>query len=82
MPEKECWTTIGRKKIYLVDEENNIIKEIDDLGPLSEKEMEWVKSGCGVPYKEWLELKKKEEEEAAKEEEKEASSGEEDREDK
>ena len=59
MPEKECWTTHGRKKIYLVDDENNIIKENDDLGPLSEKEMEWVKSGCGVPYKEWLELKKK-----------------------
>ena len=60
MPEKECWTTIGRKKIYLVDEENNIIKEIDDLGPLSEMEMEWVKSGCGIPYKEWLESREAE----------------------
>ena len=55
MPEKECWTKHGRKKIYLVDENNNIIREIDDLGPLSEMEMKWVKSGCGIPYKEWLE---------------------------
>ena len=55
MPEKECWTKHGRKKIYLVDGDNNIIKEIDDLGPLSEMEMKWVKSGCGVPFKEWLE---------------------------
>lgn len=79
MPEKECWTTIGRKKIYLVDEDNNIIKEIDDLGPLSELEMEWVKSGSAMPYKEWLESKEAEEE-AGKEEEKEASDGEENKE--
>ena len=63
-----------------MDEENNIIKEIDDLGPLSELEMEWVKSGCDMPYKEWLESKEAEEEEAVKEEEKETADGEENKE--
>ncbi|KPK14438.1 MAG: hypothetical protein AMK69_28575 [Nitrospira bacterium SG8_3] len=53
----------------MVDDENNIIKEIEDLGPLSEMEMKWVKSGCGVPYKEWLESQ---EEEGEKKEEKES----------
>ena len=67
MPEKVCWTLAGRKKVFLVDDDNNIIKELEDLGPLSEPEMEWVKSNCGMPYKEWL---KNREKEAAQEEEK------------
>lgn len=58
MKEKECWTLGGRKKIFLVDDENNVIKEIKDLGPLSELEMKWVKSGCGVPYEQWLKERK------------------------
>ena len=53
-----------------VDDENNIIKELQDLGPLSELEMEWVKSNCGMPYKEWLKNREEEAEEAAQEEEK------------
>ncbi len=58
MKEKECWTLAGRKKIFLVDDNNMIIKELRDLGPLSEMEMKWVKSNCGLPYKEWLESQK------------------------
>lgn len=61
MPEKVCWTTYGRKKVFLVDENNNIIKELDDLGPLSKMEMKWVKSNCEMPYKEWLESQEEEE---------------------
>lgn len=71
MPEKVCWTLAGRKKVFLVDDENNIIEELQDLGPLSELEMEWVKSNCGMPYKEWLKSREEEEiKEAAQEEEK------------
>ena len=54
MSEKECWTPLGRKKVYLVDDSNQIIKEIRDLGPLSELEMKWVRSHSGMPYKDWL----------------------------
>jgi hypothetical protein len=61
MKEKECWTLGGRKKIFLVDDENNVIKEIKDLGPLSELEMKWVKSSCGMPYEKWLETLDEEE---------------------
>ena len=63
MHEKECWTTLGRKKVYLVDDHNQIIREIRDLGPLSELEMKWVRSNCGMPYKEWLKTLEEEEEE-------------------
>jgi hypothetical protein len=61
MKEKECWTISGRKKIFLVDDKNMVIKELRDLGPLSEMEMKWVKSNCGVPYKEWLETQTEDE---------------------
>ena len=61
MPEKEVWTVHGRKKVYLVDDSNCIIKELEDKGPLSEMEFNWVKSGCGMPYKEWLETLESEE---------------------
>jgi hypothetical protein len=60
MKEKECWTISGRKKIFLVDDKNMVIKELRDLGPLSEMEMKWVKSNCGMPYKQWLETQKEE----------------------
>jgi len=40
MQQKEIWTLDGRKKIYLVDENNQIVKEIEDLGPLSKSELE------------------------------------------
>ena len=63
MREKICWTVYGRKKRVLVDDNNKLIKELEDLGPLSEIEMKWVKSNCGMPYKEWLETQEKEEEE-------------------
>lgn len=69
MPEKVCWTLSGRKKVYLVDDNNNIIKELSDLGPLSELEMKWVKSNSGMPYKEWLKTQtEKEDKEIAQEE--------------
>lgn len=61
MKEKECWTISGRKKIFLVDDKNMVVKELRDLGPLSEMEMKWVKSNCGLPYKEWLESQKEDE---------------------
>lgn len=70
MPEKVCWTLSGRKKVYLVDDNNNIIKELSDLGPLSELEMKWVKSNSGIPYKEWLKTQtEKEDKDIAQEEE-------------
>ena len=62
MREKICWTLSGRKKVYLVDDENKVIKELRDLGPLSESEMKWVKSNSGMPYKEWLKIQEEEEE--------------------
>lgn len=65
--EKECWTIYGRKKIFLVDDNNQIIKELQDLGPLSDLEMKWVKSNCGMPYKEWLKTLDKEEEDTSDE---------------
>lgn len=67
MKEKECWTLGGRKKIFLVDDENNVIKEIKDLGPLSEIEMKWLKANSGMPFEEWLKTQKDEEEEKAEE---------------
>ena len=54
MKEKEVWTLDGRKKIYLVNERNQIIREIDDLGPLTETEYLWVKLRPGKPYLDWL----------------------------
>lgn len=54
MKKKEVWTLDGRKKIFLVDENNQIIEELEDLGPLNEKEYLWVKLRPGVPYNEWL----------------------------
>lgn len=69
MKEKECWTVYGRKKVFLVDDKNQVVKELRDLGPLSEIEMKWVKSGCGMPYEEWL--KTQEEEEGEEESQKE-----------
>jgi hypothetical protein len=67
MKEKECWTLGGRKKIFLVDDENNVVKEIRDLGPLSEIEMKWVKANSGMPFEEWLKTQNEEEEEKASE---------------
>ena len=61
MREMICWTLAGRKKLFLVDENNNIIKELHDLGPLSEGEMKWVKSDSDMPYKEWLKTQEEEE---------------------
>ncbi len=63
MKEKECWTLEGRKKVFLVDDENHVVKELKDLGPLSETEMKWVKSNCGIPYEEWLKNQNEEENE-------------------
>jgi hypothetical protein len=71
MKEKECWTISGRKKVFLVDDKNMVVKELRDLGPLSEMEMKWVKSNCGMPYKEWLESQKGNEESENQEENKE-----------
>jgi hypothetical protein len=68
MKEKECWTLGGRKKIFLVDDENNVVKEIRDLGPLSEIEMKWVKANSGMPFEQWLKLQEDEEEETSSEE--------------
>lgn len=62
MKEKECWTLAGRKKVYLVDEENNIVKEIKDLGPLSEIELKWVRANSGIPFEEWIKTQDVEEE--------------------
>jgi hypothetical protein len=55
MQEKEVWTLNGRKKVFLVDDCNHVIKELKDLGPLSETEKLWVILRPGIPYKEWLE---------------------------
>ena len=63
MREKEVWTVYGRKKIFLVDEFNMVQKEVKDLGPLSEIEMKWVRSGSELPFKEWLETLDDEEKE-------------------
>ena len=54
MPEKEVWTVHGRKKVYLVDDDNCIVEELEDRGPLSEMEFNWVKSSCGKSYKQWV----------------------------
>ena len=54
MVEKEVWTLDGRKKIFKVNENNQVIKELKDLGPLSETEFLWVRLRPGIPYKEWL----------------------------
>jgi hypothetical protein len=69
MREMVCWTLAGRKKVFLVDENNNIIKELRDLGPLSKIEMKWVKSNSGMPYKEWLKTQEEGEDEVAAQEE-------------
>ncbi len=54
MREKEVWTLDGRKKILLVNDHNQVLCEIDDLGPLNETEKLWVMLCPGIPYKEWL----------------------------
>ncbi len=36
MPEREVWTLKGRKKIYLVGDDNAIVEELEDKGALSE----------------------------------------------
>lgn len=54
MPEKVCWTLHGRKVLFEVDEDNKVVREISDLGPLSEIEMKWVKANSGITYNEWL----------------------------
>jgi hypothetical protein len=64
MHEKVCWTMSGRKKVFLVDENNKVIKELRDLGPLSKIEMRWVKSNSGMPYAEWLKTQDQDEEAA------------------
>lgn len=66
MKEKEVWTLDGRKKIFLVDDDNHVIKEIDDLGPLSETEKLWVMLQPGIPFKEWLKDYEKEQKEKQK----------------
>jgi hypothetical protein len=55
MKEKEVWTLLGRKKVFLVDDDNCIVEELKDLGPLSETEMKWVKANSDKAYQEWLE---------------------------
>ena len=60
MKEKEVWTIDGRKKIFLVNNYNQVIREVQDLGPLNESEKLWVLLRPGVPYKEWLEEYEKE----------------------
>ncbi len=62
MKEKEVWTLDGRKKLFLVDDNNHVIKELKDLGSLSKTEMLWVAKRPGLPYKEWLKGYKKTEE--------------------
>jgi hypothetical protein len=62
MQKKEVWTLDGRKKIYMVNDRNQIIQEIDDLGPLNETEALWVKLRPGIPYKDWLQEYEKESE--------------------
>ena len=64
MKEKEVWTLDGRKKIFLVDDYNHVIKEIKDLGPLNKTEMLWVMRRPTIPYKEWLKEYEKEQEES------------------
>ncbi|UCE36814.1 MAG: hypothetical protein JSW00_15055 [Thermoplasmata archaeon] len=68
MKEKVCWTLSGRKKVFLVDDNNQVIKELRDLGPLSKMEMKWVKSNSGMPYEQWLKTQKEIPEEQAEEE--------------
>ena len=63
MKEKEVWTLDGRKKIFLVDDNNHVIKEVKDLGPLNKTEMLWVMKRPSKPYNEWLEDCKKEQKE-------------------
>ena len=60
MKEKEVWTLDGRKKIFIVNDSNQVIKEVNDLGPLSETEYLWVKLRPGKPYKDWLKEYEKE----------------------
>ncbi|WP_455393210.1 hypothetical protein [[Eubacterium] cellulosolvens] len=67
MIEKEVWTLDGRKKIFLVDGCNRVIKELKDLGPLNETERLWVRIRPGVPYNEWI--KEYEKEQAKKDDE-------------
>jgi len=55
MQQKEIWTLDGRKKIYLVDENNQIVKEIEDLGPLSKSELESLAMKLKESYKKWME---------------------------
>jgi hypothetical protein len=38
MKKKEIWTFDGRKKIFLVDDNNQVVEELEDLGPLSPNE--------------------------------------------
>ena len=55
MQQKEIWTLDGRKKIYLVDDNNQIVKEIEDLGPLSKSELESLALKLKESYKKWME---------------------------
>jgi hypothetical protein len=64
MKEKEVWTLDGRKKILLVNDRNQVIREIDDLGPLNETEKLWVLLCPGIPYEEWLKEYQKDNSEA------------------
>jgi hypothetical protein len=59
---KVIWTLDGRKKVYLVDESNHALQELEDLGPLNDTEMLWVRLRPGKPYEEWLIEYKKEQE--------------------
>ncbi len=70
MKEKEVWTLDGRKKILLVNECNQVIKEIEDLGPLSKTELLWLMQRPGIPYKDWLKEYEKAEKEKNHEQEK------------
>lgn len=37
-----------------MDDDNCVVEELRDLGPLSELEMKWVKGNSGMPYQDWL----------------------------
>jgi len=62
LKEKVCFTMDGRKKRLLVDDDNHLVEVLEDLGPLNEMEKTWVRSGCELPYKEWLDSLKDEDE--------------------
>ena len=63
---KEVWTLDGRKKILMVNERNQVLYEVSDLGPLSETEALWVRLRPGIPYKDWIKNYEKEQKKSKK----------------